>query len=264
MVIYGWSDVGRRHQTNDDSIFPAGYWPAPHEVAVEAADRHGHLLAVADGVSTAALGARASQQAMETLVHSYYHPTTEVESMEVRLLAAALAANRSAWALTTAEENDDLAATTLVAAVIRDGVAIVLHAGDSRAYLVTPEQVVALTTDHSVVQELVDAGEISPDQAVDHPDSGALTRALGVDSHVRFDLSAPILLGAGDSLVLCSDGLSTLVADDEIGQVVRSTTPAKAVHKLIDLANRRGGYDNISLVVAGPDDRQSWWLRWRR
>jgi protein phosphatase len=81
---------------------------------------------------------------------------------------------------------------------------------------------------------------------------------------VRFDLSAPVLLQPGDSLVLCSDGLSTLVQDDEIGQVVRSAAPAKAVHKLIDLANRRGGYDNISVVVAGPGDSQPWWRRWRR
>jgi protein phosphatase len=264
MVIYGWSDLGRRHQTNDDSVFPAGTWPAPHEAAVDDAEQSGYLLAVADGVTTAALGAHASQQVVETLVHSYYYPAGEVESVGVRLLAAALAANRAAWALTTAEENDDLAATTLVAAVLKDGVAQVLHAGDSRAYLVTPEQVVALTSDHSVVQELIDAGEIDPVDAPNHPESGALTRALGVDSHVRFDLSAPVLLQPGDSLVLCSDGLSTLVQDDEIGQVVRSAAPAKAVHKLIDLANRRGGYDNISVVVAGPGDSQSWWRRWRR
>ena len=210
MVIYGWSDLGRRHQTNDDSVFPAGCWPAPYEAAVDDAERNGYLLAVADGVTTAALGAYASQQVVETLVHSYYSPAGEVESVGVRLLAAALAANRAAWALTTAEENDDLAATTLVAAVLKDGVAQVLHAGDSRAYLVTPQQVVALTTDHSVVQELVDAGEIDPGQALNHPDSGALTRALGVDSHVRFDLSAPVPLRAGDSLVLCSQLLLNL------------------------------------------------------
>lgn len=264
MVIYGWSDLGRRHQANDDSVFPAGYWPAPYETAVDDAERNGYLLAVADGVTTAALGAHASRQVVETLVQSFYGVSGEVESVGVRLLMAALAANQSAWALSTAEENDDLAATTLVAAVLKDGVAQVLHAGDSRAYLVTPEQVVALTTDHSVVQELVDAGELDPGQTLNHPDSGALTRALGVDSHVRFDLSALVPLRSGDSLVLCSDGLSTLVADDEIGQVVRSAIPAKAVHKLIDLANRRGGYDNISVVIAGPGDSRSWWRRWRR
>lgn len=260
-MIYGWSDPGRRHQTNDDSIFPEGPWPSPHALAAEEAGRCGYLLAVADGVTTAVLGAQASQQTIETLVHSYYGQPEGVESAATALRAAALAANRAAWTLTMAEDNDDMAATTLVAAAIRDGVAHVVHAGDSRAYLVTADQVVCLTTDHSVVQELVDTGEISAADALDHPESGILTRALGVAGHVRLDLSAPITLQPGDSLVLCSDGLSTLIDEAEIGHVVRSAAAAKAVHKLIDLANRRGGYDNISVVIAGPDEQRPWWRR---
>jgi protein phosphatase len=261
MIIYGWSDLGCRHMTNDDSIFPAGYWPAPYPFAADGVERRGYLLAVADGVTMAALGAHASQQAIETLIHIYYDPPAALDSVEIALLTAALAANKAAWDLTAADENDDLAATTLVAAVIRDGVAQVIHAGDSRAYLVTPDQVVSLTTDHSVVQELIDTGVISLEQALDHPESGVLTRALGVDSHVRFDLSAPVALGTHDSLVLCSDGLSTLVHEDEIGRAVRAAAPAKAAHRLIDLANRRGGYDNISVVIASPAERKSWWRR---
>jgi protein phosphatase len=261
MIIYGWSDLGRRHLTNDDSIFPAGHWPAPYPFTAGGVAHRGYLLAVADGVTMAALGAHASRQAIETLVHTYYDPPAALDSVEIALLTAALAANKAAWDLTAAEENDDLAATTLVAAVIRDGVVQVIHAGDSRAYLVTPDQVVYLTSDHSVVQDLIDAGEISPEEALDHPENGVLTRALGVASHVRFDLSAPVALGVYDSLVLCSDGLSTLVHEDEIGQVVRSAAPARAVHRLIDLANRRGGYDNISVVIASPAERKSWWRR---
>ena len=263
MRIYGWSDIGQHHDNNDDYIFPHGDWPSPYAIPADTVARWGHLLAVADGVSTARLGAEASRQAVETIVHTFYDTPVNENRVDDALVDAALAANRTAWELTDATDGEHMAATTLVAAAIKEGVAWVVHAGDSRAYLVRPKEIVSLTSDHSVVQELVDTGEITLEEAVDHPESGVLTRALGVGGNVRLDLSAPITLDDGDSLVLCSDGLSTLVSDDEIGQAVRDSSPERAVHKLIDLANRRGGYDNISVVVASLGVEQPWWRRLR-
>lgn len=263
MKIYGWSDIGRYHDNNDDCIFPHGEWPSPYAISDDTVACMGHLLAVADGVTTAHLGAAASQQAVETIVHVFYAAPTAENRVDDALFDAALAANRAAWELTDATDGEQMAATTLVAAVIKEGVAWVIHAGDSRAYLVRPKQIVSLTSDHSVVQELVDMGEITLEEAVDHPESGVLTRALGVEGHVRLDLTAPFTLHDGDSLVLCSDGLTTLVSDEEIGQTVRGASPERAVHKLIDLANQRGGYDNISVVVASLGVEQPWWRRLR-
>ncbi|MCB0201002.1 MAG: serine/threonine-protein phosphatase [Anaerolineae bacterium] len=257
MIIYGATDTGRQHPSNEDSIFPAGYWPSPHEVSDEAAASLGYLVAVADGVSAASLAQQASQKVVTTLVERYYSGNDLVSS-DVALVAATAAANSAAYDITEDQEAEDVAATTLVAAVIKDNVVRVVHAGDSRAYLVTPQQVVSLTTDHSVVQELVEEGSISPAEADTHPESGVLTRALGVENEVQLDLSPPIPLEEADCLVLCSDGLYTLVSEREISDAVRGQSPAKAAHRLIDLANRRGGYDNISVVIATRQHQPTW------
>ena len=257
--IFGRSDTGRRHATNDDQVFPDGPWPTPYALPDEVVAQRGYLAAVADGVSTAALGAAASRCALEALVGCFYDP--ETIPTEAGLEDAFLAANQAAWELTANGDTGTLAATTLVAALIRDDVAQIMHVGDSRAYLVTPDQVVCLTTDHSIVQEMLERGEITALEADEHPDSGILTRALGLSGHLRPETVAPVTLRAGDGLLLCSDGLSTLVSAEEMGQIVRSAAPMRAAAQLIDLANRRGGYDNISVVIAKSAKPTAWWQR---
>ena len=139
--------------------------------------------------------------------------------------------------------------TTLVA-LLAGGERIALaHVGDSRGYLVRSGRIRQLTDDHSLVAELVRRREISPRAAREHPHRHVLTRALGVRRHVEADL-AELTPARGDVFVLCSDGLTTHVGDDEITKVVCDGTDLEAVcDRLIDLANSRGGEDNITVVL---------------
>jgi PPM family protein phosphatase len=122
--------------------------------------------------------------------------------------------------------------------------------GDSRAYLVHEGQIFRVTKDHSMVQELVDLGLLTPAQAAHHPDANRITRALGMTEDVEVDLRpTPVHHVAGDAFVLCSDGLSDLVEDHEILAIVGAEPAAQAVGKLIDLANARGGHDNVTVMV---------------
>ena len=252
LSIWGWTDIGRKHEVNDDSVFPLGQWPLPRHIPLFMVRERGRLLAVADGVSQATRAAQASKTALETLVTHYYDKTPEDEEIASALLAAAYAANDAVLELVN-EEEKSTAMTTLVAGVIRHEKAWIIHVGDSRAYHITSDGIQALTVDHSMVQELFDAQIITAEEAANHPQQGVLTRALGVSPFTIIEASPPIDLQPDSRLLLCSDGLSTLVSEEEIADIARNEPPSQAVHTLIRLANRRGGYDNISVVIAGPE-----------
>jgi protein phosphatase len=139
---------------------------------------------------------------------------------------------------------------TVVAILMHPNGTEVAHVGDSRAYLVHKGQIARITRDHSIVQELVDRGLITAQQAARHPDASRITRALGMVPDVEVDVRpSPVTHVAGDSFVLCSDGLTDLVDDEEIKTAVETATPAEAVDRLVDLANARGGHDNITVIV---------------
>ncbi len=141
----------------------------------------------------------------------------------------------------------------MVAVLVHAGGTEVAHVGDSRVYLVQQGAVFQVTRDHSMVQEMVQAKILTPEQAAAHPDANKITRALGIDDDVEVEVrSPPIAHVAGDAFVLCSDGLSDLVDASEILQIVSSDPPAQAVGKLVDLANARGGYDNITVMIVRP------------
>lgn len=251
LTIWGGTDVGREHDVNDDSVFPQGPWPPPQAISDLQAKTRGYLLAVADGVSHATRAALASKSALKALVGHYYGPAWE-EDIASSILAAAYAANDAVLALAS-EDEGVTAMTTLVAAVIHRDQAWIVHAGDSRAYHITATDFAALTIDHSMVQELFDAHIITSQEAANHPQQGVLTRALGVSPYTIVEASPPIHLHPDSRLLLCSDGLSTLVNEVEAADIVRHEPPPRAASTLIHLANHRGGYDNISVVIAGPD-----------
>jgi len=126
----------------------------------------------------------------------------------------------------------------------------VAHVGDSRAYLIHEGQIFQLTRDHSMVQQMVDAQMLTPAQAAAHPDANKITRALGIDDEVEVEVRPqPIAFVAGDTFLLCTDGLTDLVESPEILQIAGSDPPAQAVGKLVDLANARGGHDNITVLI---------------
>ncbi len=141
--------------------------------------------------------------------------------------------------------------TTVVALMIDEMEVAVSHVGDSRSYLVHDSGITQLTVDDTLVQQMVDAGTLGPEEALSHPDAHLLTRCLGTD--VGLDIPVQHFWRtpneASDTIVLCSDGLYGLVSDVEIADVVRGQTPAQACRELIALANDRGGYDNITVSI---------------
>jgi protein phosphatase len=138
--------------------------------------------------------------------------------------------------------------TTVTAAIVAEGAAFVAHVGDSRCYLARGSRIYQVSEDHSLVNEQLKAGAITPDEARHSRFKNIITRSVGFESDVAVDLIG-IETQPGDRLVLCCDGLSNLVSDDEILQVVQAADIDDAPQQLIDLANARGGDDNISVVV---------------
>jgi serine/threonine protein phosphatase PrpC len=230
------SDVGKVRTNNQDQLLVAE-----------------SLFAVADGMGGHAAGEVASLTAVEALRASF-----GMDPTATGLVAAVEEANRSVWDQGAKQADLRGMGTTLVALalVVADGeerLAIV-NVGDSRIYLLRTGELEQLTTDHSLVQELVDEGQLSEAEATVHPQRHVLTRALGVDPEVKVD-TIQILPFKGDRFLLCSDGLSREVSDDQIASVLRRLAdPAQAAKELVDEARAHGGNDNITVVVVDVVD----------
>ena len=158
-------------------------------------------------------------------------------------------ANTAVW--DKAAGDTDLAGmgTTLTAAIFDGGTLTIAHVGDSRAYLLRDDRLERLTTDHSLVEELIRDGKLTEEQAAVHPQRSIITRALGVDSSVEVDVYSLVLQG-GDRVIICSDGLTSMVRATGIAEILREQPdPTAAANALVDAANAAGGEDNITVVV---------------
>jgi len=232
------SDVGQQRRANEDAYVQA---PA-----------HG-FFAVADGMGGHAAGQLASRIACEALTKAVEVSASAGASLTERLRTAVLHANHEVFS--TAAERPELTGmgTTVVGVLVADERAAVAHVGDSRAYRLRGGRLRQLTDDHSLVGELVRRREISPDAAREHPHRHVLTRALGVRPRVEPDL-AEVELHPDDVFVLCSDGLTAHVHDDEIEKLVAGAVPLEETcQRLIELANGRGGEDNITVLLLRVD-----------
>jgi serine/threonine protein phosphatase PrpC len=211
--------------------------------------RFGHLCVVCDGMGGHAAGREAAELAVATIFEVF--ETAGADSPPGKLLEQAVQeASRRIHVMRTSEIALGRPGSTAVAVLMHPAGTEVCHVGDSRVYLVHEGQIIRVTRDHSIVQELVDRGLLTPQQAAHHPDANRITRALGMSSDVIAELRPqPVHHTAGDAFVLCSDGLCDLVEDGEILAVVGAEPAAQAVGKLVDLANARGGHDNITVVV---------------
>jgi len=211
--------------------------------------RFGHLCVVCDGMGGHAAGREAAELALSTIFETFDRAAAGSPPGQV-LRAAIEEANRRVHAMRSSEVAFGRPGCTAVAVLMHPQGTELAHAGDSRAYLIHEGQIFRVTRDHSIVQELVDRGLITPQQATHHPDANRITRALGVSMAVEVELRPqPVHHVAGDAFVLCSDGLSDLVEDHEILSIVGSDPAVQAVGKLVDLANARGGHDNITVLV---------------
>ena len=209
------------------------------------------LFAVADGMGGAAAGEVASAIAIRSLQEAFAagEPTSR------NLSAAAQAANRAVW--DQAEANPEMRGmgTTLVAlALVEDGALAAINVGDSRLYRFHDDTLEQITSDHNLVAEMVAEGRLSKEEAEYHPRRNIMTRALGVDPAVPVDLFQ-LEVRPGDRFLLCSDGLPRELPDDHIASLLRRLAdPQEAARELVDEAKRRGGNDNITVVVVDAVD----------
>jgi protein phosphatase len=245
-VSAGLTDVGRKRNHNEDSYL---------------VDEELQLFVVADGMGGHAGGGTASRIAVETIdkemraakvadgVSPFATETPLQDSPLPEFLRNAVE-KACLEIFRQAQEDPRLAGmgTTVISLCVRGEHALFAHVGDSRAYLVRGDLIQQISEDHSLVNEQIKAGMITPEEAKHSRYKNIITRSVGFEEEVQVDVMG-IVTRPGDAFILCSDGLANLVEDQEIQQVVSVSEPPEAAKKLVDLANERGGDDNITVIV---------------
>ena len=241
------TDVGRKRKGNEDSLF---------------VNPEQKLFVVADGMGGHAAGEIASRIAVDS-INEFVCLTGGDEEItwpfgldetisydDNRLKTAVRFANRKVLEATKEKSEYEGMATTVCAVLVDDQVANLAHVGDSRVYLFRDGELSQLTSDHSWVNEQIQSGVISAEQARTHPLRNVVTRALGGKADLQVDMQTHDFQ-AGDVLLLCSDGLTTMIPDDEIARVMRegSGDIETTAQELVDAANAKGGEDNITVVL---------------
>lgn len=234
------TDLGQGRDHNED--YCGSFEPEDPEVLAE----RGGLYLVADGIGGHQAGDVASQYAVERVLHAYF--SDPWASPGENLTQAIRRANVELYQEAQKNPAHRGMGTTMVAAAIRGDELTVANVGDSRAYLVREGQIRQISQDHSWVAERVAENLLTPDQARNHPKRNIITRSLGNDPDVEVDVFHEAIQ-AGDVVLLCSDGLSGMVRDEEMAAVVSRTDSRTAAEKLVHLANERGGPDNITATV---------------
>ena len=248
------TDQGRVRSHNEDFV-------ASHEPpGPEEESRDGRLYIVADGVGGSDAGEVASRYATERTIH-HYLSAHEPSDWGERLRQAMLAANADLRQLTSEKHSGKRMATTMVAAVLHVDRATIANVGDSRGYHWRNGVMRQVTKDQSLVARLLEEGAITEEEAANHPRKNIILHSLGSESAPQIDLYE-LILATGEMLILCSDGLTRHVRDDEIASMVGEMAAQKATEKLVQLANERGGEDNISVAVLRIGERppQASWL----
>jgi protein phosphatase len=241
MLTAGLTDIGKVRSQNQDSIF----------VSQEKTGPLPNLFIVADGMGGHNAGDVASQLAISSFCEYVQENTSELpaEGYLDFLITAAAEANRTVYRKAMGDFSLRGMGTTFTACTSSGGKCWVAHVGDSRAYLISGGAISQLTADHTYVNEMVKAGQLTPSQAREHPKRNILTQVLGVDAEMKAD-GYVCDVNAGSLVLLCSDGLTNMLGDDEIREICSESKPVGEKAKaLIDSANARGGSDNISAVL---------------
>jgi protein phosphatase len=229
----GLTDVGRQREANEDNLVLA----AP-------------VFAVADGMG----GARAGEVASRMAAEAFRDPRDAGQPPERQLERVAQEANRRIYELALRDENRRGMGTTLTATLVAGDAVSVGHVGDSRAYRLRDGGLAQLTQDHSLVAELERSGQLTPEAAEHHPQRSIITRALGPEPDVDVDTHTHPAR-AGDVYLLCSDGLTGMISDDELATILRAAPSLEsAAEALVRAANQSGGKDNITVVLFRLED----------
>lgn len=232
--IHARTSTGRVRDHNEDSYYAGDL-----------------VAAVADGMGGHAAGEVASNLALQPVIALEGVPYPDAGAATQGLVEAVLEANE--LVLSHANDNPDQSGmgTTLTAVLLRENCLHLAHVGDSRAYIFRDGKLTQLTTDHTLVNRLILEGHLSEEEAKVHPHRSVITRAIGVDSGLEVDtLEPPLPVVAGDRFLLCSDGLSGPVSDEQIAAILSNEPiPERACRRLVDAANSNGGPDNITTII---------------
>ena len=240
--VAGLTDIGCQRENNEDSFL---YWEPADD---EEFRRKGRLAVIADGMGGHEGGQEASRMAVETVREVYdqaFHDDPQAALFESFNVA-------HARILDFADEHPGFQGmgTTCTAVVVRGDQLYFAHVGDSRLYLVRDARILRLTRDHSYVGRLVESGLVRPEDAEHHPQRHILTAALGSGIEVAVDgATQSVSVQEGDDLLLCTDGLWSVVSEEELEAAVSRNSPANSCAALVRLARQRGGPDNITLQV---------------
>ncbi len=239
MKVYSKTDIGRRRQVNQDAFYTGEF-------------SNGAVFAVVcDGMGGANGGDFASQKAASVIsdyIVRSYSPKMNSTSIENLLRAAVDSANTEIYDLAKTNEVYKGMGTTAVVVFVIDNLAHIVHVGDSRAYFISNSEIEQITVDHSMVQAMVRNGEISAEQAKTHPQKNVITRAIGAKETVMCDYNI-VLKPENTAILICTDGLTNLVEEQNIFETVKTTEPGVCVSKLVEMANNAGGADNITAVL---------------
>ncbi|MEG0913024.1 MAG: Stp1/IreP family PP2C-type Ser/Thr phosphatase [Oscillospiraceae bacterium] len=241
MKIAACTDLGCKHTENQD-FYRAGrlsddtYW-----------------IVLCDGMGGVTDGGKASRMSGEYLQKEIQKHVVDLltpESVREFILDCVKRCNRYIYTFSHDGGKAVTMGTTVVLAIVRDNLVQIAHAGDSRAYLIQKAYIKQLTKDHSIVQELLDSGKITAAQASTHPNKNIITSALGVDTDTQIDYDEH-KFSKGDTLLLCSDGLSNMVSEQRLLEIVNEYDFYRVADKMVKVAVEAGGYDNITAVVLG-------------
>ena len=242
------TDVGQVRPVDEDSILAADL-----SFGVNSESSKFLLLAVADGMGGHAKGEEASKIALNAIARAVIPDLLNNTPFTKILEKGIQNANQDILDYTAENPEASGMGTTSVCAVVKDNQIHLANVGDSRAYRVSDDEICRVTKDHSYVQALIDEGDITEEQAREHPRKNEITRAVGIMPSIEVD-TMKLTLDSDESLLLCCDGVIAHLSDDDIHKIIRdSPDPQTACQEIVDMANERGGSDNISLIILSSE-----------
>ncbi len=239
MNVYSKTDIGLMRSSNQDycktgELSDGSVWAV-----------------VCDGMGGANGGSTASRIAAETIAEQLkelYNIEKYRDDMEKLIKTAIAIANQRVYDMSLKVYSLSGMGTTVVAAVVKEEVVHIVHAGDSRAYIYENGSLTQITKDHSMVQELVDIGQITPEEARNHPNKNIITRALGTRENLKTDYNG-VKFDKDSVLLICTDGLSNYLTDEDIAEFINKSRGDELVSRLVEQAKIMGGSDNITVAV---------------